>query len=401
MQKTSHFAAAELGAGPDQALQFIAQLGERAPLLVEEWIKSGNAAAVQAAAELGQGPARKVARRGLNVLKARGVNIPAAPRTGRIEQDAGAAREAWLLPPDSSGVEGLVLAERQASGSYQACFTFFREGREILRVQGGLLALSKLEQNMRASLGGAGYAPVRVPWDWAKFRIVERRAWHAAHKVAEPLGWMGTEKLLADPPTEAPQHPFDAKGLQSSAEETERLARDSASLHQWPEFRSWLPSERALQELLAHIGRKFGPTPPTAKEELDPILREQVAAATDRYFTPERRHVLANRMRDSALSVFDRLGDDAGRHVAAVIQVIRGAGLITNPPSDVKFLTSFFDKALGLLAAQQGGRLRVPIPAPVAAAPGEAAAGSAAPADPEDPLGPALEVAPSGDQPQT
>jgi len=387
MQKTSHFAAAELGAGPDQALQFIAQLGERAPLLVEEWIKSGNAAAVQAAAELGQGPARKVARRGLNVLKARGVNIPAAPRTGRIEQDAGAAREAWLLPPDSSGVEGLVLAERQASGSYQACFTFFREGREILRVQGGLLALSKLEQNMRASLGGAGYAPVRVPWDWAKFRIVERRAWHAAHKVAEPLGWMGTEKLLADPPTEAPPHPFDAKGLQSSAEETERLARDSASLHQWAEFRSWLPSERALQELLAHIGRKFGPTPPTAKEEIDPILREQVAAATDRYFTPERRHVLANRMRDSALSVLDRLGDDAGRHVAAVIQVIRGAGLITNPPSDVKFLTSFFDKALGLLAAQQGGRLRVPIPPPVAAPAGAAAADQAV-ADPEDPLGP-------------
>jgi hypothetical protein len=398
MQKTSHFAAAELGAGADQALQFIDKAGEQASLLVEEWIKSGNAAAVQAAAELGQGPARKAARRGLNVLKARGVNIPAAPRTGRIEQDAGAAREAWLLPPDSSGVEAIVLAERQAGGSYQACFAFFREGREILRVQGGVLALSKLEQNMRASLGGAGYAPVAVPWDWAKFRIVERRAWHAARKVAEPLGWMGTEKLLADPPAEAPIHPLDAKRLLGSDAETERLARDSAVLHQWAEFRSWLPAERALQELLVHIGRKFGPTPPTAREEIDPILREQVAAATDRYFTPERRTVLANRMQDSALSVLDRLGDEAGRHVAAVIHTIRGAGLITNPPSDVKFLTGFFDKGLTLVAAQQGGRLRVPIPAQVAA-PAEAA-GSAAPADPEDPLGPAEDAGSAGgDQP--
>jgi hypothetical protein len=402
MQKTSHFAAAELGAGADQALQFIDQAGERASLLVEEWIKSGNAAAVQAAAELGQGPARKAARRGLNVLKARGVNIPAAPRIGRLEQDAGAAREAWLLPPDSSGVEAIVLAERQPSGSYQACFAFFREGREILRVQGGLLALSKLEQNMRASLGGAGYAPVAVPWDWAKFRIVERRAWHAARKVAEPLGWMGTEKLLADPPTEAPPHPLDTKGLQGSDAETASLARDSAVLHQWAEFRSWLPAERAVQELLVHIGRKFGPTPPTAREEIDPILREQVAAATDRYFTPERRTVLANRMQDSALSVLDRIGDDAGRHVAAVIRTIRGAGLITNPPSDVKFLTGFFDKALGLVAAQQGGRLRVPIPAPVAAPADAAAAGSAAPADPEDPLGPDEgEGTASGDQPSS
>jgi hypothetical protein len=67
-------------------------------------------------------------------------------------------------------------------------------------------------------------------------------------------------------------------------------------------------------------------------------------------------------MKDSGLSVLARLGEHEALQVAAVIHVIQGAGLITNPPSDVKFLTNYFDKAIALLAAQQGGQLRIPIP---------------------------------------
>ena len=90
--------------------------------------------------------------------------------------------------------------------------------------------------------------------------------------------------------------------------------------------------------------------------------------------------MLALRMKDSALSVIARLGELAGLQVAAVIHVIQGAGLITNPPSDVKFLTGYFDKALALLAAQQGGQLRIPIPRAVSAAqPAAAAEGDVAP----------------------
>jgi hypothetical protein len=371
-KSTNSFAPEQLGASADRALHFIDTAGAEAPSLVEEWIKSSNAAAVQAVAELGQGLARKAARRGLNVLKARGVSIPEAPRTGRLSGTAASsAREAWLLPPDSSGAEGLVLAERQPSGSYQACFVFFREGQNILRVQSGQLGLSKIKESMQQSLGGAGYAPVSVPWSWAQYRVAERRAWHAAQNVPEPLGMMGTEKFLDGAPSSPPGHPFDEEGLALGDEDAEKLARDSGALHQWPEFRSWLPPERMVQELLLHIGRRLGPEPPNSKEHLDPIIREQVVAATDRYFTPERRAVLANRMKDSGLSVLARLGEHAALQVAAVIHVIQGAGLITNPPSDVKFLTSYFDKAIALLAAQQGGQLRIPIPRPTAQAESE------------------------------
>lgn len=410
MENTSHFAPDQIQASADQALRTLEQAGANATRLVEEWVKAGNAAAVQVTAEHGTGAARKSARRGLNVLKSRGVALPPpAPRVGRIGSDVVGPRQAWLLPPDPNGVVGIVLADPLPSGSYQACSVFFRENREILRVQSGQLSLSRLDKNMRESLGGSGYGPVPVPWAWAQWRLVERRAWHAERKVAEPLGWMGAEKLLEGHPTEAPPHPFEDERLKPPPEAVEELARNSASLHQWPEFRSWLPGERSLQEMLLHIGRKFGPTPPTAKEEIDPIVREQVIAATDRYFTPERRAVLANRMLDSGLSVLHRLGEDAARHLQAVIQTIRGAGLITNPPSGVGFLCAFFDKAMAVLAAQQGGRLRVPIPAPnqtpsatdeadplaPEALPAEAAPAEAAPAEAQ----PAAEGEPAPAQP--
>ena len=387
-KSSSNFSPEQLGASAESALSQVAAAGPEGSALVEAWLGASNAAAIQVVAEQGEGAARKAARRALNVLRARGVSVPTAPRTGGLARPArpDITREAWLLPSDSSGTQALVLAERQESGSYNAAFVYFRDGQNILRVQTGTLGLSKIKESMTQALGGAGYAPVSVPWAWAQYRVAERRAWHLAQNVPEPLGMIATQKLLEGAPTVAPTHPFDEEGLALGDEDAERLARESAVLHQWPEFRSWLPPERAVQELLVQIGRRLPAEPGSSREVLDPIMREQVAAATDRYFTPERRNTLAARMKDSGLSVLARLGEHAGLQVAAVIHVIRGAGLITNPPSDVKFLTGYFDKALAILAAQQGGQLRIPIPRPAGAAspaegaPAEGAAADAAPA---------------------
>lgn len=394
MPKTSSsFTPEQLAADAERALTVISQAGDGAEALVDEWVRGGNARAVQAVAEQGQGLARKAARRGLNVLKARGVALPSETRTGRVVSIGGAsvggavsaagAREAWLLAPDGSGALGVVLAERQPGGSYHTCFVFFRDGQNILRAQSGQLALSKIKETMQQALGSAGYGAVSVPWAWAQHRIAERRAWHAARKVPEPFGLGALDKLLDGAPAEAPGHPFDDEGLTLADEDAEKLARDSGALHQWPEFRSWLPPDRAVQELLLNLGRRLGPEPPTDKAQLDPIVRELVAAATDRYFTPERRAVLARRLKDSGLSVLARLGETSALQVAAVIHVIRGAGLITNPPSDVRFLTAYFDKAMALLAARQGGQLRIPIPrrARPAAAEGGSTEGQEAPRD--------------------
>jgi hypothetical protein len=396
---SSRLTTEQLEAGVEGALAAVEAAGTDTEALVSEWIKASNAAALAAVAELGEGSARKAARRGLSVLKSRGVRIPEVPRKARAAAPAEVARQAWLLPPDGTGVVGLVLAERQPSGSYNAAFVYFRDGQNILRVQTGTLALSKIKDSMTQALGGAGYAPVGVPWGWAQYRVAERRAWHLAQNVPEPLGMTAAQKLLDGAPTVAPPHPFDEEGLALGDEDAEKLARDSGVLHQWPEFGSWLPPERGVQELLLQIGRRLPPDPSISKERLEPVMREQVAAATDRHFTPERRAALAQRMKDSALSVIARLGEHAGLQVSAVIHVIQGAGLITNPPSDVKFLTGYFDKALALLAAQQGGQLRIPIPRPPSPTATDTA--SAPARDEAAPAGENAEATVSGDAPAT
>ena len=76
-QNTEHvFDDALLAASGDTALAAVSTAGSGAEALVAAWIKAGNAEAVNEVAERGAGSIRKAARRGINVLKSRGVPIP-------------------------------------------------------------------------------------------------------------------------------------------------------------------------------------------------------------------------------------------------------------------------------------------------------------------------------------
>ena len=56
-----------------------------------------------------------------------------------------------------------------------------------------------------------------------------------------------------------------------------------------------------------------------------------------------------------------------GEHLA-LAKVSAEAGLITNPPREIPFLRGYFEKAVSLLAMQNQGRIRIPVPAKPAAA---------------------------------
>jgi hypothetical protein len=117
-------------------------------------------------------------------------------------------------------------------------------------------------------------------------------------------------------------------------------------------------------------------------------LREEVAAAVDRYFSPDVREALAGRMRDSAISVRARKGDERALDVLATARAVKEAGLITSPPREIPFLVAFFEKAVDALAQMGGGRLRIPVRGPAPdAAPQPPAESSGAPA--EEPAAPA------------
>jgi hypothetical protein len=361
-KKIEAFDPTTVGAQGDAALTALAKAGDRAEALIHAWVTAANAGAIALASEKAQGKARKAARRALNVLKSRGVAAPPLVRVaavgGKKEEET---FEGWLIAPDGNGVSLVVVAARTPTSRYRALLAFVSRTGGVLDVRPTEAGEAQLKESMQNALRGAKYRPVKVPVAWARARIAQARDLHRERGVAEPLGFAGAESLLGERPKEPPEHPFDAEGFELGDDDAKELVAKSAELHRLPEFRGWLPSRPAVDEMLAAVGSALPPgeEQPDAKA-VEVALQAEVLAATDRYFTPERRADLVLSMKDSALSVLAREGEAVALEVAATIKGIERCGLITDPPHDVPFLKIFFEKALGVLLQQGRGQLRVP-----------------------------------------
>jgi hypothetical protein len=371
----SEFDASLLSAKPSDVLSSLTKAGPKATALVEAWVKSGNAAAVAAAAEHAEGSARKAARRGLNVLKARGLAIPEPVRVSAVSGAKSPEQtEAFMLSPDSQGNVLLAIATRSLTSRGKVVFVYLNDAFGVHRVDVGELSQSQLKDALAKALPGARYKPVSVPVDWARRRVADARAKHAEQKIPEPLGFARGESLLTPVPDEAVPHPFDAEGFELSLEDATEMAKASAALHNLPELAGWFPEKAAVDELFAFVGKALSdaghdPQKEPPPEALQSAMTEQIAAATDRYFTPERRARLVNALKDAGLSALPREGEEKALQIAALATATAEAGLITNPPRDVPFLRGYFEKAVSLVAMQNQGRIRIPIPKPTETAP--------------------------------
>lgn len=384
-----------LDATADTALLAIGKVSADPDSLIQEWVRRGNASAVSEVAERGTGLARKSARRALNVLRARGVKIPEKKRVTALNAPSELVHEAWLMAPDGLGNVLLVFTAHSKTSRYQSAFVVLHEDLGIHRLELAELSQSQLKDAMAKAAPGADYRPVKVPVEWARARAARARARHSERGIPEPLGLTTASSLLEPVPAEAPAHPFDDEGLELSLDDAQELSKQSARLHALPEFRNWLPSREATDELLAQVGQSLTPNQEPDPEELRACMDREIAAATDRYFSPQRREALVRGLKDSALSVLSREGEVVALEVVAVMKLTEQAGLITNPPHEIPFLRAFFEKAVSVLAAQGQGKLRIPLrrgpefePAPPEAAAAGAEVSSAAGAESE-PMPPA------------
>jgi len=373
-QASAKLAAADISATAETALTALKNAGANAVALVEAWVKANNAAAVNEAAERAEGPARKAARRGLNVLKARGVSVPSERRVASLAgEKAPEIEEALLLAPDSGGSVCIAISSRSPTTRAHTVFVFLHDDFGIHRVNVGDLSQTQLKEALQRALPGADYRPVKVPVAWARARIAAARKKHAERGLPEPLGFSSAASLLEPVPSEAQEHPFDGEGLELADEDVADMAKSSQGLHLLPEFRGWFPPKPFVEELLLKVGDTLSPGSEPEPEALQKKLEEEIVAATDRYFTPERREALTRMMKDSALSVLAREGEVRTLEVVATMKKIQSAGLITDPPHEIGFLRAFFDKAISAIAYQDGGKLRIPIRNAPAPAPAEAA----------------------------
>ncbi len=365
------FDASTLQAPAERALAALEKAGTSAAALVDAWVAAANAAAVAEAARSATGAARKAARRGLGVLKSRRIPIPEERHIAKLADTTEEKLQAWLLPPDTNGTVLVTIATHSTARRYRTAFVFLHDALGVHRVDSGVLSQSQLRDSLSRAATSKAIKPVEVPVEWARWRIAEARKRHAQRGVPEPLGFTSAATLLTPVPAEAPPHPFDEEGLVLDDEDAKDIAQRSAELHLLDEFRSWLPSRRAVDHLLREVGKQLRPGEEPEPDVMKTLLDAQLKAATDRYFSPERRATLVPAMKDAGLSVLARVGEQKALEVVAAIKVIESRGLITDPPHEVGFLRAFFDKAIGVLARQGGGSLKIPVPT----APKEAATG--------------------------
>lgn len=350
-----------VGANGDSAVSVLRSAGPAAEALVDAWLSASNVEAIAAAAasEELSGPARKASRRALGVLKARGVAIPerttaasAAPRPGDEE-----VIEATFSPPDGRGTISFTITKRRGGERAHIAEVIAREGVGVVDAVSGWMSRSQIKEAHQRIADSTGVAPVAVPADWARYRIAQAKAENAKSGALVPLRLERCKELIDPTPASEPAHPIaDLESTLGDATEA------PASLHAEPELRTWLPDGRALDELLRKVGEKLSAADAEDSKKVDEVLQEEVKLATDRFFTPEQRAVLARRMRDAAISVRQRAGEDRAKDLLRAVKAIESAGLITSPPSELEFLRVFFQKGLSVLAQQQGG-LRVPVAA--------------------------------------
>ena len=205
-------------------------------------------------------------------------------------------------------------------------------------------------------------APVPVSVEWARHRIASLRKQNAITGQIVPLGFHACRDLAEPAPEAEPAHPVADLEAAMTSEKAWALAPASRTLHDEPEFRSWLPDRGAVDEMLQKVGERLGADGVKDPEKVNDALREEIDAATDRFFGPEVRGVVAARMRDSAISVRVRRGDERATEVLGAAKAVTEAGLITSPPREIPFLVAFFQKAIGFLA--QKNALRVPVRGP-------------------------------------
>lgn len=363
-----HFPDSTLNATADTAEAAVRAAGDAASALIDRWVANGNAAAVQAIADRGAGAARKAARRGLNILKSRGVKLPALAKKASLVPAESRPVEAWMLSPDAAGIRLLAFSKGLPDGSCQTSLVYLRDGQGVLQVENALSTPTRLRTALGRLLPGCGYEAVKVPLEWARDKVARARRVHTERGLPEPLGLTSASPLLTPVPQSSPEHPFDAEGFEFADEDAIELASDSGSLHHLPEFRAWLPAQGSVQELLVAVGKQLNPDATPDSEQVSELLKTEMLAATDRYFTSAMRDDLVECMKDAGVSLITREGEEAALKVAATIQVVRRCTDLSNPPNEVPFLRAFFEKAISVLMAQRGGKLEFPIPKPSAEA---------------------------------
>jgi hypothetical protein len=288
----------------------------------------------------------KEARRGLHVLRARGVAVPepalpAPPRPPAPAPEPPLA--AYTSAIDGHGERAVWLPRNVPGRGVEVGQAILSDERGLVDLQVALLGRKEWRATAREILSrGASMGVGEIDREEAHALVAAARARNdeAAARVPEGADrWLAQLGPAGPPPDPAARFP----ALPAEAEREALSA--SGALHDLPLLRAWLPEEDFLREVASRLDE-------VAVSPLyldDGQRREQaariVAEAVERYLSGgPRRALLAGRL-FAAAAHLERTGDPAGARAAAAAARALAADV---PPLSIPFARRLVEKAFRL-----------------------------------------------------
>ena len=315
--------------------------GPLAAAIARAALAAGRADLLAALAAHPEKEVAKEAKRGLHVLKTRGVAVPEPPRAA-APPPASAPEPplpAYASAVDGTGERAVWIPRNVAGKGIEIAQAVVSDAEGLLELQIGLvgrkewrgLARGLLSQG--AAMGVGEIDPARARSIVAAARALNDRSGKRVPEGADLwLAQLGPAAPLPDPAEGFPPLPPD--------DERDAVAA-SAMLHDLPLMKSWLADEAYLRAVGAKLDEiAVSPLYIDERQRVEQAVRT-VAEAVDGYLDAERRRVLAARLFTVAEHLRER-GDPAhATAAAAAARAIAGGA----PASTVPFARLLVEKA--------------------------------------------------------
>jgi hypothetical protein len=334
-------------AAPEEALSLPSPL---AVALARAALTAGRADLLAALAGHAAKEAAKEAKRGLHVLKTRGVAVPEPPRPPAPAAAAAppeAPLPAYATTVDGQGERAVWIPRAVPGKGIEIAQAVVSDEEGLLELQLGLIGRKEWRALVQGLLQrGAPMGIGEIDRTLAHWLVADARARNDRSGRRVPEGadlWLAQ----AGPATPVPEPA--APPPPGETEEREALAA-SGALHSLPLFASWLAEEPFLRDLAAKLDEVgVSPLYVDERQRAEQLLRT-ISDAVDAYFDERRRGALTRRLLAVAAHLAGRGDEPHARSAAAAGRALAGGAAARTVP----FARLLVEKAFPGVAAPPG-----------------------------------------------
>src|SRR6266568_992981 len=342
--RAARLVSAVANAAPEEALSLPAPL---AVALARAALAAGRTDLLAALAGHAGKEAAKEAKRGLHVLKTRGVAVPEPPRPPAPASVAAPepGLPAYATAVDGQGERAVWLARPVPGKGVEIVQAVLSDEQGLLELQIGLIGRKEHRALVQGLLTrGAAMGIGEIDRGLAHALVAEARARNDRSQRRVPEGadlWLAQAGPASPVPERAPEPPLP------EAEERDALAA-SGALHDLPLFASWLAEEPFLREIAAKLDEvSVSPLYVDERQRAEQLLRT-IAGAVEAYFDERRRSLLSRRLHEVSAHLASRADAEHARSAGAAARAL-AAG---EPARSIPFARVLVEKAFpGVTAA--------------------------------------------------